>query len=722
MTTEKTIKLSVEVSAEELESLGISIDKIEDSSIKIDADASEAKQELEEFHNRVETIREDGTIDIRFENDAGQTIEEVEELNSKLDELDNKTVKPDIDGSGVDDYGNETEEAAQNTDLLSGAISGLTALGIASFLWEAAEAASAYSDSIDVLSIASEDAGVSLDQSKKTASGIASELGIAGSAARKFTSDLELMGVTNQSTIKGLATSSRGLAFLVGDSTDSVTQKFEKMIATGKVMPRTFGTSWGLIQKSIEESGMSVDEWKAKFESATQPERAEMLNEALSKSSAIQKGAADAADSLDAKMQRLNNSIGGVVRRLGEPILNAIVPILQGIAWAVDMVVGAWDSLPQPVKDFLSGIVLIVGVAGGMIAFLGFLLSVLPAITTAIGAVSTMFQLMAAGEFLAAIGASGLWAALVPILTALAPFIAIAIAIVGIAIAIQELGKYMGWWTDWGTMLEAFKAGILRLWSAFTNNKHVKAIIEWLKEAWQGLMDFLKPVFDAIGDWWSSLFPDDGGEFDIVRGIIDLFGWLGDSLAWLWDIISNNPIADFILWFFSMVNPVTVIMGIINSLIFIFQTLWTVGSFIISGLQIAWNIFSGVLSSIINTIKSTVQGFLDKVNAVKNGISSAVESIKKIFSGIYDTIKTMVDNSIGKLKELIGWKDKADASGGAFDSVFKFNKYDFGDLGTGSGDTYITNNNIQGIVDKYAVDLINKTRNEHNNLDKSRRG
>ena len=35
------------------------------------------------------------------------------------------------------------------------------------------------------------------------------------------------------------------------------------------------------------------------------------------------------------------------------------------------------------------------------------------------------------------------------------PFFLVPMAIMGIVLAIQEFGKYMGWWTDWGSMIES---------------------------------------------------------------------------------------------------------------------------------------------------------------------------------------------------------------------------------------------------------------------------
>ena len=53
-----------------------------------------------------------------------------------------------------------------------------------------------------------------------------------------------------------------------------------------------------------------------------------------------------------------------------------------------------------------------------------------------------------------------------------------------------------------------------------------RELLNGLKMAWQGVLDFLQPVFDFITSMWNNIFPPQEGGFDIVNSIIMLFGWL----------------------------------------------------------------------------------------------------------------------------------------------------------------------------------------------------
>lgn len=104
---------------------------------------------------------------------------------------------------------------------------------------------------------------------------------------------------------------------------------------------------------------------------------------------------------------------------------------------------------------------------------------------------------------------------------ALWPILAIIAAIIALGVAVYELGKYFGWWTDVGTMLEAVKAGVMRLWSAFVNHPDVQAFIQGLQKAWSDLQVALTPVINQVLKFFNI---QKTGDFDIVRTLIDGIG------------------------------------------------------------------------------------------------------------------------------------------------------------------------------------------------------
>ncbi|MDR0774270.1 MAG: hypothetical protein LBE72_03040, partial [Rickettsia sp.] len=631
MAEQVDINISTIVDDAQLISLKEELVELMDKVFDIVIDASSADEASDSVDNLADSMDD-------LSDKSSESLDSVDNLSDSMDNLSDKSAQA---SDGVKDFSDSQEEATKSTDMLTGALSTLAALGIVEFFKSAAESAAGFERSMNVLSIVSEEAGVSLDATKKTASGLTSEFGLSGGSVRSFVSELTMLGIESQEVIKGLGKSATGVGYLLGDSFDTVNAKIKNAIIKGKIIPKQFGSAFTMIKNSVEESGQSFEEWESKFDSATEPERAIMLNDVLRDTKSIQEAAAKSAQSFDAKMQRLDNTIGGIIRRLGEPALAAFAPIIDGIAWAVGGLVDIWDGLPRPMKDFISGIILVVGAVGGFVAVITAVAAIMPAIIGALGALAGASGAVTLSSIAASLGLSGLGAALMPILGALAPVIGIALAIVGIAIAIQELGKYMGWWEDWGTMIESFQAGISRLWSAFTNNSQVIAFIDNIKSDWASLMEILSPIGEALTNFWNDLFPDNAADegFDIVRAIIDVFGLLGDAVASVWGFFTENPIGKFIATLLLILNPITLVILWFDELVATFQAvsnfLSNVGGKILDALNTIASFFMNLWSKVTGFFLSSFYDETGKWLGVIPGILNLLFKIgKTILKGI----------------------------------------------------------------------------------------
>ena len=261
---------------------------------------------------------------------------------------------------------------------------------------------------------------------------------------------------------------------------------------------------------------------------------------------------------------------------------------------------------------------------------------------------------------------------------ALWPIIAIIAAIALLGAAVYELGKYFGWWTDAGTMVDAVSAGVQRLWSAFINNPDVQSFIQGIKDAWNGVVAALGPVISQV---MSFLGISQGGEFDIVRALID-----GVGNAWR--------------------NIKPAIMLIIQAI----------------------TVFVGYVSNGIARAKQIIQTLQTKWTAVKNGISGAASGIKSALTapfqqawGVVKPIYDKFETAVNWGKQLIGWSG-VEYAGFSTDNV--------GYAGFGSEDTLnstlssiannstnnsnITNNfNINGIIEEEASQFIVSSVNDH---------
>lgn len=150
---------------------------------------------------------------------------------------------------------------------------------------------------------------------------------------------------------------------------------------------------------------------------------------------------------------------------------------------------------------------------------------------------------------------------------ALWPILAIIAALALLGAAVYEVGKYFGWWTDVGTMIDAVSAGVKRLWSAFINNPNVQGFIKALQGAWNDLCTALSPVTDLAMQVWNALFPPQSGGFDIVRSIIDGFGQVGDVLGGIVNAaqIAWNALGNFFNYLVGLGSGITSLTGITAS-------------------------------------------------------------------------------------------------------------------------------------------------------------
>ena len=204
-----------------------------------------------------------------------------------------------------------------------------------------------------------------------------------------------------------------------------------------------------------------------------------------------------------------------------------------------------------------------------------------------------------------------------------APLWAIVAVVAAIAIAVYELGIYFGWWKDVGTMIEAVRAGLGRLWAAFINNPNVKGFIQDLTNLWNGLCDALQPVIDWAKKVWTEMFPP-GVNFDIVRAIIDAFGEVGKVFG---DVVNGIKImyAKFGILgaIVGIVNaPVQAIVGVLRLIICallgcspgIVPALQTVQEVFTS----VWEAIAGFIGGVISSIVSAIQPIINILSQIAN--------------------------------------------------------------------------------------------------------
>ena len=263
------------------------------------------------------------------------------------------------------------------------------------------------------------------------------------------------------------------------------------------------------------------------------------------------------------------------------PITPIIITVVEMITWMVEALQSAWSSMPDWAKAAVTIGVLSTALVGLGIVILG---SVIPAIAAS----ATSFVTYIAGALGVEIANMGLAASFLAVAGAILanPLTWVVVALVAIAVAIYEVGKAFGWWKDVGTMLEAIKNNIGRLWDAFINHPDVKATIKAIQDAWADLNESLKPVVDWLKGIWDEIFPESAkGKVDGTRAIIDAIGAVFES--------------------------------------FIFRV-----KLAIDILTIIWDVFNGIQSLLRGDFTGALSFFTDAWNVLLEGLSPIAEFLE----------------------------------------------------------------------------------------------
>lgn len=365
--------------------------------------------------------------------------------------------------------------------------------------------------------------------------------------------------------------------------------------------------------------------------------------------------------------------------QLIQSVLVPITPIIISVVDAITNLVNyvknnAWAQGAVLIGGLILAFALFAGaVHASELGLAGFLASVMPSFITSLYGAATGFM---------AITIAG------------APLWAIVAVIAAIAFAVYEVGIAFGWWKDVGTMLEAIKNNIGRLWDAFINHPDVKATIKAIQDAWADLNESLKPVVDWLKGIWDEIFPESAkGKVDGTRAIIDAIGLVFESfifrvklaidiLTIIWDVFNGiqsllrgdftgalsfftdawnvllerlSPIAEFLEStlgpafesFFATLqgdggNPVELIN---QGFLTLMETLGPVGEFLLSVFGPAWQLVINVLQIIWNTIGQVIgifQSFLTGQISLSQALSLIWQTILQMYAQILSTIISTV--------------------------------------------------------------------------------
>lgn len=341
-------------------------------------------------------------------------------------------------------------------------------------------------------------------------------------------------------------------------------------------------------------------------------------------------------NTLDEAYQAITVSGGKVLTT----ILIPITPLLVGVANAfydvalqvkgfITALQDAWNNMPDWAKIIITfgaiavAIGLVVSYIGGLAGVVGGLVGIFVPVVTVIAGISL-------------------------------PLIAI-VATIGLVIAaIYEVGKAFGWWTDVGSMLDAIKNNIGRLWDAFIHHPDVQATIHAIGAAWKWLNDSLKPVVDWLRGIWDQMFPESAkGKVDGTRIIIDSIGGAFKSMSTpirftimvlqgAWSVLSAlvGAAVGIGQGVYNALKPIVCILlgcspGIVPALGKVLEIFGTV-----------WNAIVSLLSGIIPSVLTAIQPVLDILTLIGEFLLGtfqfAWQTIITIFMTVWNHLQIII--------------------------------------------------------------------------------
>lgn len=663
MANKVEIEIDVDVNNEQaINKLKDQLDDLEDSAedVEIDVETKKAKQRLEELLQIKKQMQEEGTWGFNVE--SSQIGKEIAQLKKQLDEVDDEPIKPKFDDSnaqlGIQNIKEGFQTLKQGASELGQVLSG------------SLESAGKQETNFSFLKQALNNDEALARQKMQNISEVVQKLpgddtAVQGLLSQAIAKDASLAEDQLEKIGVAYADYASAMSFY-GKSGIEAQQDMTNYILAGNTA-------------ELERSPILASHIDKLKEANTIQERSEALQKALNEE---HWGGMSKQDTYNNKLETFNGmlergkyNLGGMFQEGAKSAMDLVLKLDEASGGLVGMGIAA-ASFASPLSDMVVG----AGQAAMGIKALRDVykdLTLMETIANAIegeGAIAHMASALGiTTEAAAADGAAVSFGGLaIAEGAALWPILAIIGALALLGVAVYEVGKYFGWWTDVGSMVDAVSAGVQRLWSAFINNPDVQTFIQGMKDAWDSVSSALDWAINQVLSFFNI---NQGGSFDIVRALID-----GISFAW------NTMKARIML----VINTVRAII----------------------------NVFKQVLTSVNSFIQNVISKFTALPGQIQSAISGLTNIITKPFTDAWNTVKPYVDKINGAL-DFINPFSGAEYAGFGNDNV--------GYAGFGNEETLnstltsiansstnnsnITNNfNVHGIIEEdasqYIVDTI----------------
>ena len=534
-------------------------------------------------------------IVLRAVDDASDTFEQVQ---SAAEDMGESVQGGAEQGSqGLDEMEESGEAAADPLENISNIIDGFVGAEVfsqlADTLWDFADKAGSFEDSMMRARLEAEGAGISVNEMTDTVSELSRVTGRAGGEIRESFIKATARGITDMDSFKKMMVGAGAQATLLGTDIQSMGDKFSSMAMRSTLMERQLASTGITMEELASAMGMTgatADEVKAKWQELDTNQRAAALGMAASMNEG-QTANEEYKKSWAGLQEQIDIAKGRLERLAGEVLLPVLIPALETAArvlsWVGDVVQGVMD-----------------GPFGGLVSVIGTAAAAFALAVPAFVAISGAINLIKLSAIPAAIA---LWEMVAPLL----PFIIIGAAVV---LIIYEIGKAFGWWTDVSSMLDAIWAGVQRLWSAFINHPDVQSFLSALASAWDWLVPAVSGVVNTVLKFFGV---SSSSNFDFVRALIDAVG-----VAWK-----------------ALTTPIRLVITVVKLVLKAIQN-WYLTT--LARVNMVKELFRrlpgairGAISSLVSILTAPFRSGYNGIKGIVNSIKSAAQSITHInISGV----------------------------------------------------------------------------------------
>ena len=372
-------------------------------------------------------------------------------------------------------------------------------------------------------------------------------------------------------------------------------------------------------------------------------------------------------DNLAGQLTILKSQLQELAISFGEMLMPAIRNIVSKIQAFVDKLNGMSESQRKAILTI-----------GMIVAALGPLLVILGTVISKVGVAMQGFVKLATGVKklgVAVKAGTGIFGKLGAALGGIsAPVLAVIAVIAVLVAAFKHL---------WDTN-EEFRAAITVIWEGIVSKIQAfcqgivdrlnalgfdfGSIVDVLKGLWDGLCQFLAPVFEAAINVVSTVL---GSVLDVITGLLDVFiGLFTGNWSQMWDGVKEifSGVWDAITGLFD--TALELLKSLAETVFGWFGSTWeSVWSGIKSFFESIWNgivafftgIWNGIVSLVttqINAVKTVVTTVFNAIkttastiwNGIKTAISTVVDGIKSKVSSAFEAVKTVASNVFNGIK------------------------------------------------------------------------